>query len=86
MALFDRIKDIIVDQLSVDPDDVHPEASFIEDLGGCLPPTETVETLKTASHEWQWSRVAIQGGVAVIRFNCDKEGLPTDQDTLKKVH
>ncbi len=33
MALFDRIKDIIVDQLSVDPDDVHPEASFIEDLG-----------------------------------------------------
>ena len=33
MALFDRIKDIIVDQLSADPDEVKPEASFVDDLG-----------------------------------------------------
>jgi len=59
---------------------------FIEDLGWSLPPTETVETLKTAGHEWQWSRVAVQGGIAVIRFNCDGAGLPTDRDTRKKVH
>ena len=33
MALFERIKDIIVDQLSAEPDDVTPEASFVDDLG-----------------------------------------------------
>jgi len=59
---------------------------FIEDLGGSLPATETVETLKMAGHEWQWSRVAVQGGVAVIQFNCDGAGLPTGRDTQKKVH
>lgn len=33
MALFDRVKDIIVDQLGVDEDTVTMEASFIDDLG-----------------------------------------------------
>lgn len=32
-ALFDKVKAIIVDQLSVEEDEVTPEASFIEDLG-----------------------------------------------------
>jgi len=32
-ALFEKVKAIIVDQLSVDEDEVTPEASFIEDLG-----------------------------------------------------
>lgn len=31
--VFDRIKQIIADQLGVDEDEVVPEASFIDDLG-----------------------------------------------------
>ncbi|HHY92407.1 MAG TPA: acyl carrier protein [Firmicutes bacterium] len=33
MAVFDRVKEIIVDQLGVDEEAVTPEASFVEDLG-----------------------------------------------------
>ncbi|MGI6129005.1 MAG: acyl carrier protein [bacterium] len=33
MALFDRVKEIIVDQLGVDEDTVTLEASFVDDLG-----------------------------------------------------
>lgn len=33
MALFDRVKEIIVDQLGVDEDAVTMEASFVDDLG-----------------------------------------------------
>lgn len=32
-GVYQRIKDIIVDTLAVEPDDVKPEASFREDLG-----------------------------------------------------
>ncbi|MFN4245444.1 MAG: acyl carrier protein [Brevinematia bacterium] len=31
--VFDKVKDLIVDQLGVDASKVTPEASFIEDLG-----------------------------------------------------
>ena len=31
--VFDKVKEIIVDQLGVDEEQVVPEASFIEDLG-----------------------------------------------------
>ena len=33
MALHPKVKDIIVEQLGVDPEKVKPEASFIDDLG-----------------------------------------------------
>ena len=33
MAIEDKVKDIIVEQLGVDAEKVKPEASFIEDLG-----------------------------------------------------
>jgi acyl carrier protein len=33
MGIQPKIKDIIVEQLGVDPDKVKPEASFIDDLG-----------------------------------------------------
>ena len=33
MALFDKIKEIIVEQLGVEEDQVKPEASFVDDLG-----------------------------------------------------
>lgn len=32
-AIFEKVKAIIVDQLSVEEEEVTPEASFIEDLG-----------------------------------------------------
>ncbi len=31
--LFSKVKDVIVDQLSVEEDDVTPDASFFDDLG-----------------------------------------------------
>ncbi len=33
MALFDEVKEVIVEQLNVSPDEVKPEARFVEDLG-----------------------------------------------------
>ena len=33
MALFDRIQTIIENQLGVEPDQIKPEASFVDDLG-----------------------------------------------------
>jgi len=33
MAIEDKVKEIIVDQLGVEADQVKPEASFIDDLG-----------------------------------------------------
>ncbi len=33
MALFDEVKEVIVEQLNVSPDEVKPEANFVEDLG-----------------------------------------------------
>jgi acyl carrier protein len=33
MSVSPKVKDIIVDQLGVDPEKVKPEASFIDDLG-----------------------------------------------------
>ncbi len=33
MALFDEIKEVIVEQLNVSPDEVKPGAKFVEDLG-----------------------------------------------------
>ena len=33
MAVFDEVQKIIADKLSVDPGDIKPESSFIDDLG-----------------------------------------------------
>jgi acyl carrier protein len=33
MALFDEVKEVIVEQLNVSPDEVKPESRFVEDLG-----------------------------------------------------
>ena len=32
MSTFDRVKKVVVEQLNVEPDEVTPEATFIEDL------------------------------------------------------
>jgi acyl carrier protein len=33
MALFDEVKEVIVEQLNVAPEEVKPDAKFVEDLG-----------------------------------------------------
>ena len=33
MALFDNVKDVVIEQLNVSPDEVKEESKFIEDLG-----------------------------------------------------
>jgi acyl carrier protein len=33
MALFDEVKDVVVEQLNVSPDEVKEESKFVEDLG-----------------------------------------------------
>jgi acyl carrier protein len=33
MSIYDRIRDIVVEQLDVEPEKVTPDASFVEDLG-----------------------------------------------------
>lgn len=43
MAVFDDVKDVIVEKLGVDADKVTPEARFVEDLGADS--LETVELI-----------------------------------------
>jgi acyl carrier protein len=33
MALLDEVKEVVVEQLNVNPDEVKPESKFVEDLG-----------------------------------------------------
>ncbi len=46
-----RVKDIIVDQLGVKPEDVVPEASFVDDLGADS--LDTVELVMALEDEFE---------------------------------
>jgi len=50
MALEDKVKDIIVEQLGVNADQVTPNASFIEDLGADS--LDTVELVMAFEEEF----------------------------------
>ena len=50
MALEEKVKDIIVEQLGVDADQVNNEASFIEDLGADS--LDTVELVMAFEEEF----------------------------------
>ena len=50
MALADKVKDIIVEQLGVNPEQVTPNASFIEDLGADS--LDTVELVMAFEEEF----------------------------------
>jgi acyl carrier protein len=50
MAIEDKVKDIIVEQLGVDAEKVKPEASFIEDLGADS--LDTVELVMAFEEEF----------------------------------
>ncbi len=50
-SIEDRVKDIIVDQLGVNADQVTPEAKFIEDLGADS--LDTVELVMAFEEEFE---------------------------------
>jgi acyl carrier protein len=50
MAVEDRVKEIIVEQLGVDANEVTPEASFIDDLGADS--LDTVELVMAFEEEF----------------------------------
>ena len=50
MAIEDKVKEIIVDQLGVDAEQVTPEASFIDDLGADS--LDTVELVMAVEEEF----------------------------------
>jgi acyl carrier protein len=50
MALEDKVKEIIVEQLGVNADQVTPEASFVEDLGADS--LDTVELVMAFEEEF----------------------------------
>jgi acyl carrier protein len=50
MALEDKVKEIIVEQLGVNADQVKPEASFVEDLGADS--LDTVELVMAFEEEF----------------------------------
>ena len=50
MALEDKVKEIIVEQLGVNPEQVTPEASFVEDLGADS--LDTVELVMAFEEEF----------------------------------
>ena len=50
MAVEERVKTIIVEQLGVDADEVTPEASFVEDLGADS--LDTVELIMAFEEEF----------------------------------
>ncbi len=50
MALEDRVKEIIIEQLGVDASEVTPEASFIDDLGADS--LDTVELVMAFEEEF----------------------------------
>jgi acyl carrier protein len=49
-SIEDRVKDIIVDQLGVSPDQVSPQAKFVEDLGADS--LDTVELVMAFEEEF----------------------------------
>ena len=50
-SIEERVKDIIVDQLNVNPEQVTPQASFIEDLGADS--LDTVELVMALEEEFE---------------------------------
>ncbi len=49
MSVEEKVKQIIIDQLGVKPEDVKPEASFLEDLGAdSLDLTELIMNMEDA--------------------------------------
>ena len=74
VALYDRIKDIIVDQLSVDPEEVTPAASFVDDLGADS--LDLVELIMSFEDEFKAEAPELEIS------DEDAEGIGTVQDAI----
>ena len=72
MALEDKVKDIIVEQLGVNPEQVTSEASFIEDLGADS--LDTVELVMALEEEF---------GISIP--DEDAEGIKTVGDAVSYI-
>ncbi len=74
MALFDRVKKIIEDQLGAEPDDITPTASFVDDLGADS--LDLVELIMSFEDEFKED-------VPDLEISDEEaEGLATVQDAL----
>jgi len=74
VALFDRVKKIIEDQLGAEPDDITPTASFVDDLGADS--LDLVELIMSFEDEFKED-------VPDLEISDEEaEGLATVQDAL----
>lgn len=77
-STFDKVKEIIVDQLGVDEADVTPEKSFIDDLGADS--LDTVELVMAFEEEFgieipdeEAEKIkTVQNAITYIDQNCGK--------------
>ena len=77
MAVHDKITEIIVEQLGVKPEEVTPEASFVDDLGADS--LDTVELVMALEEEFG---IEIPDEDAEkIKDLMDEEGLDEDEAT-----
>ena len=78
--LAQRVKDIIVEQLGVNPDEVTPEASFIDDLGADS--LDTVELVMALEEEFDAeipdedaeNLKTVGEAIKYIEEHCQKQG------------
>jgi acyl carrier protein len=74
VALFERVKKIIEDQLGAEPDDITPSASFVDDLGADS--LDLVELIMSFEDEFKED-------VPDLEISDEEaEGLATVQDAL----
>ena len=71
-SVADRVKEIIVEQLGVNPDQVTPEAKFIEDLGA-----DSLDTVELV--------MAFEEGFGIEIPDEDAEKIQTVQDAIKYI-
>ena len=72
MAIEDRVKKIIAEQLGVDEDEVVPEASFVEDLGA-----DSLDTVELV--------MALEEGFGLEIPDEEAEKITTVKDAIKYI-
>ena len=66
MAVADKVKSIIVEQLGVDEEEVTPDASFVDDLGAVfLEPRQRLVEVVHGEHDSQVAQRVHRGGSMV---------------------
>jgi len=80
-AIYEDVKEILVDTLGVDPEEVIPSARFFEDLGG-----ESIDVLDLSfrCEQKYATKVRFQELLDVNRFETDSDGT-LSEDTLTEL-